>query len=135
MCGYRGELKEKKWGCLTKVVKYYFADFFLERKSGIICNSFFLARNPFLPKTGKILFEWKLGSHAEGRHLYKKTSQELRMLSRSLSDCKSLLLNLNLNLNRCLCLCSDCSDCSDCILLCSALLCSALLFSRTISLS
>ena len=45
-----------------------------------------------------------------------KTSQELRMLSRSLSDCKSLLLNLNLNLNRCLCLClcSDCSDCSDC---------------------
>ena len=42
----------------------------------------------------------------------KKTSQEMRMLSRSLSDCKSLLLNLNLNLNRCLCLCSDCSDCS-----------------------
>ena len=41
-----------------------------------------------------------------------KTSQELRMLSRSLSDCKSLLLNLNLNLNRCHCLCSDCSDCS-----------------------
>ena len=39
----------------------------------------------------------------------KKTSQELRMLSRSLSDCNSLLLNLNLN--RCLCLCSDCSDC------------------------
>ena len=39
-----------------------------------------------------------------------QTSQELRMLSRSLSDCKSLLLNLNLN--RCLCLCSDCSDCS-----------------------
>ena len=34
------------------------------------------------------------------------TSQELRMLSRSLSDCKSLLLNLKLNLNRCLCLCS-----------------------------
>ena len=33
-----------------------------------------------------------------------KTSQELRMLSRSLSDCRSLLLNLNLNLNRCLCL-------------------------------
>ena len=42
----------------------------------------------------------------------KKTSQELRMLSRSPSDCRSLLLNLNLNLNRCLC--SDCSDCSDC---------------------
>ena len=42
----------------------------------------------------------------------KKTSQELRMLSRSLSDCKPLLLNLDLNLN--LCLCSDCSDCSDC---------------------
>ena len=34
------------------------------------------------------------------------------MLSRSPSDCRSLLLNLNLNLNRCLC--SDCSDCSDC---------------------
>ena len=50
-----------------------------------------------------------------------KTSQELRMLSKSLSDCKSLLLNLYLNLNRCLCLCRDCSDCSDCILLCSAL--------------
>ena len=41
-----------------------------------------------------------------------KTSQELRMLSRSLSDCKSLLLNLNLNRCLCLCLCSDCSDCS-----------------------
>ena len=41
--------------------------------------------------------------------LHTKTSQELRMLSRSLSDCRSLLLNLNLNLNRCLCLCSDCS--------------------------
>ena len=36
-----------------------------------------------------------------------KTSQELRMLSRSPSDCRSLLLNLNLSLNRCLC--SDCS--------------------------
>ena len=34
--------------------------------------------------------------------LYKKKSQELRMLSRSLSDSRSLLLNLNLNLNRCL---------------------------------
>ena len=42
--------------------------------------------------------------------IYKKTSQELRMLSRSPSDCRSLLLNLNLNR----CLCSDCSDCSDC---------------------
>ena len=42
----------------------------------------------------------------------QQTSQELRMLSRSLFDCRSLLLNLNLNLNRCLCLCSDCSDCS-----------------------
>ena len=42
-----------------------------------------------------------------------KTSQELRMLSRSLSNCKSLLPNLDLNLSRCLCLCSDCSDCSD----------------------
>ena len=41
-----------------------------------------------------------------------KTSQELRMLSRSPSDCRSLLLNLNVNLN--CCLCSDCSDCSDC---------------------
>ena len=39
-----------------------------------------------------------------------KTSQELRMLSRSPSDCRSLLLNLNLNLNRCLC--SHCSYCS-----------------------
>ena len=38
-----------------------------------------------------------------------EASQELRRLSRSLSDCKSLLLNLNLNPNRCLCLCSDCS--------------------------
>ena len=36
-----------------------------------------------------------------------ETSQELRMLSRSPSDCRSLLLNLNLNLNRCLS--SDCS--------------------------
>ena len=70
--------------------------------------------------------------------LVPKTSQELRMLSRSLSNCKSLLPNLDLNLNRCLCLCSDCSDCSDwsdCsdysdfTLLCSALLCSALLCS------
>ena len=45
-----------------------------------------------------------------------KTSQKLRMLSRSLSDCKSLLLNLNLNLNRCLCLCLriGCSGCSGC---------------------
>ena len=43
-------------------------------------------------------------------HCIIKTSQELRMLSRSLSDCRSLLLNLYLNLNRCLCLCSDCSD-------------------------
>ena len=45
-----------------------------------------------------------------------QTSQELRMLSRSLSDCRSLLLNLNLNLNRCLCLClcSGCSGCSGC---------------------
>ena len=44
-----------------------------------------------------------------------KTSQELRMLSRSLSNCKSLLLNLNLSLNHCLCSdCSDCSGCSDC---------------------
>ena len=42
-------------------------------------------------------------------HFLRKTSQELRMLSRSPSDCRSLLLNLNLNLNRCLC--SDCSDC------------------------
>ena len=41
-----------------------------------------------------------------------QTSQELRMLSMSLSDCRSLLLNLNLNLN--CCLSSDCSDCSDC---------------------
>ena len=39
-----------------------------------------------------------------------QTSQELRMLSRSLSYCRSLLLNLNLNR----CLSSDCSDCSDC---------------------
>ena len=45
------------------------------------------------------------------RHVLK-TSQELRMLSRSPSDCRSLLLNLNVNLN--CCLCSDCSDCSDC---------------------
>ena len=45
----------------------------------------------------------------------KKTSQELRMLSRSPSDCRSLLLNLNLNLNRCLC--SDCSDCSAIVVL------------------
>ena len=69
--------------------------------------------------------------------LKDKTSQELRMLSRSLSDCKSLLLTVmiqvsqclsvivscvtkslihkiapNLNVNRCPC--SDCSDCSDC---------------------
>ena len=44
-----------------------------------------------------------------------KTSQELRMLSRSPSDCRSLLLNLNLNLNRCLC--SDCSDCSAIVVL------------------
>ena len=46
-----------------------------------------------------------------------KTSQELRMLSRSLSDCKSLLLNIAMswfNLNRCLC--SHCSDCSQCLL-------------------
>ena len=44
-----------------------------------------------------------------------KTSQELRMLSRSPSDCRSLLLNLNLNLNRCLS--SDCSDCSAIVVL------------------
>ena len=61
-----------------------------------------------------------------------KTSQELRMLSRSLSDCKPLLLNLDLNLNRCLCLCSDCSDFT---LLCSTLLCSALLFIKSDSLT
>ena len=54
-----------------------------------------------------------LWSKTQNRHNINKTSQELRMLSRSLSDCKSLLLNLNLNLNRCLCLCSDCSDCSE----------------------
>ena len=47
--------------------------------------------------------------------LWQKTSQELRMLSRSLSDCRSLLLNLNLNLNRCLS--SDCSDCSAIVVL------------------
>ena len=41
-----------------------------------------------------------------------KTSQELRMLPRSLSDCRSLLLNLNLN--RCLWLCNNCNDCNDC---------------------
>ena len=45
----------------------------------------------------------------------KKTSQELRMLSRSPSDCRSLLLNLNLNPNRCLS--SDCSDCSAIVVL------------------
>ena len=56
----------------------------------------------------------------------QKTSQELRMLSRSPSDCRSLLLNLNLNLNRCLC--SDCSDCSDCsaILVLLSCYCSAI---------
>ena len=43
-----------------------------------------------------------------------KTSQELRMLSRSLSDCRSLLLNLNLSRCLCLCLCSGCSGCSGC---------------------
>ena len=47
--------------------------------------------------------------------LWVKTSQELRMLSRSPSDCRSLLLNLNLNLNRCLS--SDCSDCSAIVVL------------------
>ena len=49
------------------------------------------------------------------RIFYHKTSQELRMLSRSPSDCRSLLLNLNLNLNRCLS--SDCSDCSAIVVL------------------
>ena len=56
-------------------------------------------------------------THRTGRHFRtklmsryilvpaKKTSQELRMMSSSLSDCRSLLLNLNLNLNRCLCSC------------------------------
>ena len=44
-----------------------------------------------------------------------KTSQELRMLSRSPSDCRSPLLNLNLNLNRCLF--SDCSDFSAIVVL------------------
>ena len=48
-------------------------------------------------------------------HMLYKTSQELRMLSRSPSDCRSLLLNLNLSLNRCLC--SDCSDCSAIVVL------------------
>ena len=52
---------------------------------------------------------------------WQAESFNMRMLSRSLSDCRSLLLNLYLNLNRCLCLCSDCSDFA---LLCSALLCS-----------
>ena len=57
---------------------------------------------------GKGEYQW---ANATGVRRYaNKTSQELRMLSRSLSDCKSLLLNLNLSLNRCLC--SDCSDCS-----------------------
>ena len=49
------------------------------------------------------------------KNWYIKTSQELRMLSRSPSDCRSLLLTLNLNLNRCLC--SDCSDCSAIVVL------------------
>ena len=41
--------------------------------------------------------------------LVSQTSQEFRMLSRSLFDCKSLLLNVTiLNLNRCLC--SHCSQ-------------------------
>ena len=50
-----------------------------------------------------------------GIRSYDETSQELRMLSKSLSDCRSLLLNLNLNLNRCLCF--DCSDCSAIVVL------------------
>ena len=32
--------------------------------------------------------------------LYSKTSQELRMLSRSLSDCKSLLLNVRIQISQ-----------------------------------
>ena len=36
----------------------------------------------------------------QSAHLKKKTSQELRMLSRSLSDCKSLLLNVMIQVSQ-----------------------------------
>ena len=58
---------------------------------------------------------WRAGCISQDTYVLYQTSQELRMLSRSLSDCKSLLLNLNLNLNRCLS--SDCSDCSAIVVL------------------
>ena len=54
-------------------------------------------------KRGKYLKKENIWSAEEKQtEKEKETSQELRMLSRSLSECKSLLLNLNLNLNRCL---------------------------------
>ena len=47
---------------------------------------------------------------AQNFHLQWQTSQELRMLSRSLSDCSTLLYSA-LNLNR-----SHCSHCGQCLL-------------------
>ena len=55
----------------------------------------------FYPQSEKrrrqFLHPWDLGVQ---NGLYTKTSQELRMLSRSLSDCKSLLLNVMIQVSQ-----------------------------------
>ena len=69
---------------IRKTVRCYFADFFSINPGGVTLQ------------ISKIISAKKL----QGKGLNTKTSQELRMLSRSLTDCKLLLLTVMMQVSQ-----------------------------------